>query len=414
MRLGEAFIALGFDVSDDKLKEFDKKIEGLAKNFGKLSAIGAAALFGIERFAHSVSQNAVALRDMTIQTGLSQNAIQKWAQAANLADSSFSFENAQESIAALQKNLQGLRYGQGNAAPFAMMGISYMGQSAFSVLKQLHRVLPSMRAKYGAANTAKFLSEMGINPKMENLLLLPNNKFNAAMKLAQNLALTKQQNLALVTLANTMNTLELKIGAVVKKFGAMVAPRIVQAINAMPQMISNIARAVKFLEIPLLAVAAILAAMVAINPFALFVLGVYELIAGLDVLGAWLKKNPHFFDSWVRELQEVKRIMTDIINLVRHPLTNTKSKLHKLGSDTGKLHITDQTTLSGVLTDLNATLRWMMGKPILSQSGGGKVIMQNTYHVHTQNPRDGACFVSHHEQMTLNHALDRHTNTAGQ
>ncbi len=418
MRLGEAFIALGFDVSDDKLKEFDKKIEALEKNFGKLAAVGAAALFGIERFAHSVSQNAVALRDLQIQTGLSQEGLQKWAQAANIADSSLSFENAQEGIAALQKNLQGLRYGQGNPTPFNLLHIDYMNQSAFSVLRQLHDVLPRMRAQWGAANVSKWIGEMGLNPKMQDLLLLPNNKFNAVMEQAKALSQTKAQQRALWDMAQAVNILELRFTALAKDIGAAFSPHLIAAINALPQIFHNIAVGAKFLEVPLIGIAALLTAMVAINPFALFVIGVSTLLLSLNDLGHWLQHHNKIWDPWLQKIQMMFRYIRDLFGIIEHPLT--KKSYEKVGGDLAKMAKMGGLThyskdLTTALNKLTYQLQYLYHHPTAWSVPPQPVTMNHTYNVHTQNARDGMDAVHHHQQMQHNHALDTYSGrTTGQ
>lgn len=242
MKLGEAFIALGFDVDESKLNEFSDKIKDLGEGMFKVAGVTAGALYAIDRFIGSVADQTVALRDLQVQTGLSEEAIQQWSNAAHIADTSFSTEQAQESIKSLQGALTELNYGGGNANAASLLigNQSAMGMTAFQYLTALRQHYEEDLRKFGAAKTASLMSAMGIDPKMMLLLSQSQENFSAMMKSGGDLIISKQDIANINAAESALTQLEMRLKLVSAQFASFVSPYIIKAIDYLPTLIKNI------------------------------------------------------------------------------------------------------------------------------------------------------------------------------
>ncbi|MGH9864502.1 MAG: hypothetical protein ACRD4H_03735, partial [Candidatus Acidiferrales bacterium] len=138
MQLGQLFIALGFDVDDKKLKEFREDLKGGLEGLLKISAAAGGAIYGIDRFIDGAISSAVALRNISLETGLATEAVQRLANVMAVADPSKGPLAYAQEIQKAQKILADARYAGTDIAAFAKLGITeFIGMNAL----QLHDAL---------------------------------------------------------------------------------------------------------------------------------------------------------------------------------------------------------------------------------------------------------------------------------
>lgn len=180
--VGELFIFLGFKVDDKQLQNFSKGVKNLNQGFDLTKVAAATAIYGIDRFVETATQGAVALYNFTQQTGLSAQALQQWEYAAHTANPALGINNIAQSIQNLQNNLVEIRrFGAGNSAPFAFLGLDIAhGQNALDILDELHNKL-----KNGLVDrplVTNLLGKLGIDPGFINLLEKSDTEYNKFMQ----------------------------------------------------------------------------------------------------------------------------------------------------------------------------------------------------------------------------------------
>lgn len=316
MKLGEAFVALGFDVDDDKLKAFEGKINELETSMFKVTGTTAAALYGIDKFIDSVSRGAIALRDMSIQTGLSQNALQNWSIAAHMSDTAFSIDAALSSLQALQGHLAQLQQGGGNARPFSMLlNADARAMSATEVLQRLHQQLPYDLQRFGAAGVSNLMQEAGIDPHFLNLLEQTDDQFRKTMQGAQQFMMTVQQNKNLDAMGFALDQLDLKFDKLKKTIGAQFAPALIEAMEALPGILLNIGTALDKIKEPLAWIVGVGA--VALSPWLQLASVIGGVLYILYEIGGVLNGQD---DALARLLDKFKHIGDYIQNHILNPM----------------------------------------------------------------------------------------------
>lgn len=187
MNIGEFVVKLGFSADTTKLKDFVKGIGDLP-----LEAAGALiALAGIEvemsKIAVDAMNAAVGFQMFTNQTGLSWQQLQKWQIVAEQAH--VSGDAVASSVEALERNLAAIRLGQGNIAPFQLLGID-AHQNAFGVLEQLRNRIKGLNR----ATATNLITQMGLSPQMMNVLTLSDKEFEHFGKTVQGMSAAQEQS----------------------------------------------------------------------------------------------------------------------------------------------------------------------------------------------------------------------------
>jgi hypothetical protein len=203
--LDELFVTLGVKTDSKGLNDAIKGFQILRNNIALIGGVSVAALFGVKKFVDGTVNSVAALNNLNQQTGLSIDKLQKWSQVAQLSNLSISAEQATNSIATLQKNLAAIHMGQGNIAPFQLLGLD-VNTDAFGILEQL-------RGKIGKLNNAtatNLISQLGLNPEFLSVLKLSRAEFD---KLGANRFLNGKQRQDIIALGTTLKqiTLEFKI-----------------------------------------------------------------------------------------------------------------------------------------------------------------------------------------------------------
>lgn len=312
MKLGDAFVALGFDVDDEKLKAFQDKIDTLEISMLKVSGVTAAALYGLDRFIDSITRGAVALRDLHIQTGLSQDSLQQWAMAAHFSDIALPIETAQASIAALQSNLSKLYMGGGNARPFSLLlNADARGMSAIEVLQRLHEQLPGdIQRLGGMPNVISLMQEAGLDPHFVNLLMQTDEQFKKTMDDVKQYMLTNQQVSNLNALGFAAEQLHLKIDILEKSLGAAFAPTLISMMDQVPKILFNIGTALSHLT-PLLEGLGVAA--VVLSPWLQLGAALFGVSVVLEQIGGYLNGDNNALAKMLENLTEWGNLFNETV-----------------------------------------------------------------------------------------------------
>ena len=130
MKIGDLFIALGIKVDQEKIARFTKGINTLKKDIVLMQAAFIGAAFALDRFVDGTVKGTVSLQNLSNQTGLAIEELQRLNQAGQLADLTLSADAISQSVGNLEKNLAAIRLGQGDIAPFQLLGIDPAGKNA--------------------------------------------------------------------------------------------------------------------------------------------------------------------------------------------------------------------------------------------------------------------------------------------
>ena len=215
--LGELFISLGIKADEASLKRIDNGIKSLRNGAFALSAAFTGAVYSLNKFVDGSLQGVVALQNLSNQTGLAIEGLQKWQQAGQLSNLAISAEQIAGSIGNVQKNLAQIRMGQGNLAPFQLLGIDVMGQDAFGVLDQLRNSIQGL----DSATATNLITQIGLTPDFINLLRLSRKEFEA---LSENTFLNKKQREEIDKVGTSIKALQLRMGALKDQAVAKIAP----------------------------------------------------------------------------------------------------------------------------------------------------------------------------------------------
>lgn len=219
MKLAEFFVQLGVKADNQTLKNFSGGVKALRRELIGVQVAFAGAIFGLDRFVNGSLNGVVALKNLNKQTGLSIKELQKWQQAGQLSNLSLSADQIAQSIGNLEQNLSAIRMGQGNIAPFQLLGIDVAGKNAFAVLDQLRDIIKNI----DPATATNLLGQLGLSPEFINVLKISRKEFQ---ELGENTFLNKRQQDDIDDLGTTIKMLTLRFKALKDQAVAKIAPEL--------------------------------------------------------------------------------------------------------------------------------------------------------------------------------------------
>lgn len=173
MKVAELFAYIGVVTDEQKAKDFFNVLkEGQNILFG-VATMAVGTSLGIGAMLNKAMDAALALAHFEAQTGLSAQTLQAWQHVGE--GMGLTADEVTSSIVALNKNLAMVKIGQGNIAPFQMLGIS-VGQDAWGVLRQLRKIMGTKA--YNPQTISAIMEQMGLSPAMVKVLQLSNAEFD--------------------------------------------------------------------------------------------------------------------------------------------------------------------------------------------------------------------------------------------
>ena len=217
--IGELFIELGVKADTSTINKVGAGIKGLRSNLLLVTGAFTAAVVGLDRFVDSALKGVVSLQNLNAQTGLSIEKLQQFQQAGQLSNLALSADQIAQSIGNVQKNLANIRIGQGNIAPFQLLGVDVAGADAFDVIEQLRDNIKGL----DPAIATNLISQLGLTPDFINLLKLSRKEFEA---LGENTFLSKQQRADIDEVGTSIKALKLRFKALKDQAVAKIAPQL--------------------------------------------------------------------------------------------------------------------------------------------------------------------------------------------
>ena len=215
--IGELFIELGIKADTQKINTINAGFKSLRTNLLLVSGAFTGALIGLDRFIDSALRGVVSLQNLNNQTDLSIEKLQQYQQAGQLSNLALSADQIAQSIANVQKNLANIKIGQGNIAPFQLLGIDVAGADAFSVIEQLRESIKGI----DPAIATNLIAQLGLTPDFINILKLSRKEFEA---LSENIFLNPKQRFDIDKLGTSIKALTLKFKSLKDQAVAKIAP----------------------------------------------------------------------------------------------------------------------------------------------------------------------------------------------
>jgi len=224
MKIGDLFIALGLKVDQEKLARFQKGINNLQRDIVTLKAAFIAGAFALDRFVDGTVKGNVSLQNLSNQTGLAIDKLQRLNQVGQLADLTLSADTISQSIGNLERNLAAIRLGQGNIAPFQLLGIDPAGKDAFQILDRLRESIKGL----DPATATNLIQQLGLTPQFINILKLSRKEFEA---LSENTFLNKNQRQNIIRLGTAITGLRLRFKALKDQAVAKLTPLLIEMVE---------------------------------------------------------------------------------------------------------------------------------------------------------------------------------------
>tara|TARA_R110000751_G_scaffold299695_4_gene411063 strand:- start:9927 stop:11306 length:1380 start_codon:yes stop_codon:yes gene_type:complete len=219
MKIGELFVQLGVKTDSKPLQNFKRSIVGLRQNLILVQAAAAAAVFGLSKFAGGTIDATAAIVNISKQTGLAVDKLQRLQQAGQLADITLTADQLANSIANVQKNIAAIKLGQGDVSGFGFLNISPENKDAFEVLEDVRESIKGL----DNATAVNLISKIGLSPQFINVLRLSKKEFKS---LGDNKFLSKQQRKDILDLGTAFKALQLRLGALKDQAVAKIAPKL--------------------------------------------------------------------------------------------------------------------------------------------------------------------------------------------
>lgn len=211
MKIGELFVALGFQADNKKLSDFNNNMGAAKVNALAVKAAVIGATFAVLKFTDATLQYAVSLKNFAVQTGLSVMELEKWRFVSEQND--VSGQELISTIKGIQSAQAQIKLGAGNIKPWQLLGIS-PNEDPFTVLKQLRERVKNL----DPALAANVLSQLGVGQNFLNVLKASNLEFD---KLNEKFLLTKNETLDLLALNRAFKDIIFSLRGLRNRFVAL-------------------------------------------------------------------------------------------------------------------------------------------------------------------------------------------------
>lgn len=195
MNLGKLFVSFGVKTNLTKLNQFTKGVKntttgmnamtGVASKLTKgikvatagmtaMTAVAISTTYGLKKFSDGGIQSAKSLQTFTNQTGLAISKLNQLVNVGKSVDLNLDENTITANITALEKKLARFKLGQGDYAPFQMLGVDVLGSNAFDVIKQLREQVKGLDDVMATV----LIEDLGLDPNFLSILKLSNKEFD--------------------------------------------------------------------------------------------------------------------------------------------------------------------------------------------------------------------------------------------
>lgn len=201
----ELFISLGFKVNDKEVKRAENSLKSIIGTATKVATAVVGATIALDRMANSLARNNQEFINFNRQTGLTLDKMQSIATAGMLVDYNFDTSTAMSSLQALESNLAQIRMGEGNIAPFQILGISPVGKNAYQIIEDLREAIKGI----DDMTAVNLIQQMGLSPQFISVLRLSKAEMQS---LNQELMLSSEERQSLQQYSMELRKITMQFG----------------------------------------------------------------------------------------------------------------------------------------------------------------------------------------------------------
>lgn len=237
MNIGELFVSLGFDVDEEKLKNFNKDIREGVDGLVKISVAAGGAVTALNVFIGAQADSAIRLRNLNAELGLTPSLVQGIAAAMHQANPAESIDQATESIARFSSVVkQQIAAGGGPSGALAQL----LGNAWHPGMSE-EEMLPAIAANkqrlitewgggaYGKARFADLLGQVGLGGQNTRFFDLSQHQMQAAI---DTYSTTKKVNENLEHFAEAQANLTNAMNKFSFDLAGELSPTLTNAVNA--------------------------------------------------------------------------------------------------------------------------------------------------------------------------------------
>ncbi len=371
MNIGELFIALGFDVDDKKLKAFKEDIKDGLNSLLKMSAAGAAAVYAINRIVEGSISSALAFRNISLESGLATESIQRMAHVMAEADPSKSPLQYAQQIQKAGEILANAKWSGGDIKSFAMLGIA--GFQRMNAL-QLHDALVAAAAAHANVfNDPVFTASLYNNTGFSAAELIAESRLSKDRRdRAYNLPVSsKEQQDHLAAMGGGLMEVQSQLESLQRDLTLEYGDSFVEFMKEIPAYLKKFSDYMKpvnealhsmgltnFDEIAA-GIGAISLSVAAANPaMSLLAISLSGVVFSLHEIGEYMKDPNHSWKTWFADAGGVlKNIATD-----RHVLNAVKESPAFLASIERRMNVEAERERSEVNQTNHMTINTTGGK----------------------------------------------------
>lgn len=191
MNVGSLFVALGFDVDDKKLKEFQGEVTQLRNNLFKVAGVAAGAVYGVNRFVSGSANEAVRLQNLAEQTGFAADEVQRLYNVAGRLNTEITLDDTINAFRSLSDSIAEMTMGEGAIGIAGQLGILINNDTdPLDVINQLRANFQKNVQSWGYARTVNMMEQLGLGREFVESIKATESEFN---RLANNPILTGSQ-----------------------------------------------------------------------------------------------------------------------------------------------------------------------------------------------------------------------------
>jgi len=219
MQIGSLFMALGFDVDDKKLDEFNGKVGSLRSGLTATAGIAAAGVAALSAMAFAGANTAMGLTNFESQTNSSMEAVQRLASVATQLNTELSLDDAKAAFVSLFDTITNAEWGEGATGILALLGITDVAQKTpTDMINEFRRVWRETQSGISQAKKQKLFEEAGLPRSFIDVIKASQDEFD---KLYSRDIISREEIEKLRELSGVMENLQKETKLLYTELGAM-------------------------------------------------------------------------------------------------------------------------------------------------------------------------------------------------
>lgn len=341
MKVGELFIALGFDVDDKKLKEFKDNIKDGTVALASMATTAAATVYAIKRFTQDSVDSSVKLKNFTEQTGVATEEVQRFYNVAGRKNPLVTLDDTLNAFTNLRDSIAQARLGTGPTGEAAMLGLNNFGNmTPMQAVMQLRKNFRDNVNNIGTGDervVQQWMKAIGLGPEFLGAIKATDEEFN---KLWNNPILGPEYLDRLTQLAQAQKEFGFQWDILKGKLSSAITPTATEFLKNLNTVMEKtyelggkaierfdkMPESLKLLTVGLSAAA--LAAAALLLPFGEIVAGAALILAAINDIGNYVNGKPSVtggvIDGSKGLYDRAKKLITDELN--KTPEQNKKER----------------------------------------------------------------------------------------